>query len=109
MNTYIVNKILNDDILFVDQNNNVFEESGDIEVINWFKDHIAYGKYYLTKDKNNIQTLQFKYNLDEIPFDIKITYDPKQKFDGGEFSKEYYSYVFNRKCIQVVGFIIRKK
>jgi len=114
MNTLVIDKILNDDILFVDKYDNIFTNNSKVKVIDWWGHLINYGKVYL-KTINNECHITFKYWLKNqdtskyFPVVINYIWMKNKENIPCEYAKEEYVYKYHRKCVRCFGFLVNDK
>ena len=101
MNTEIINKIFNEDLLFVDVNNNIFTNNCKIIAYNYWNKCVGKGIAKVYKNDINLKLI-----INNIPIEIKYS-DSKQSEILNDYFKQVYINKFNRDCILVYGINVK--
>ena len=103
MNTTILNKVLNDEVLFIDVNNKVFTDNCNVKIVDGFGHLINYGICHII---NHGQKIVFKYDINGTQIKIDYEFGRNTMMDKEWFKEKVEN---NKKYVRCFGFLVHTK
>lgn len=102
MNTTILNKVLNDEVIFIDVNNKIFTDNCNIKVVDGFGRLINYGICHIYDGKK----IEFSFYVNQRPMKIDYKFGRNTITDKEWFKEEIEN---NIKYVRCFGFLVYNK